>query len=126
MSKVITTPKRNRFTAKRKQEIVLRILRGESLDVLSRELSIPAATLSQWRDTFLEAGLSGLKSQPKDHRDDRIKELERKIDQITMDNELLYAKIDQLETKTPFIKRRLKRCMSDALSPHQNLTRSLN
>ena len=109
MSKVITTPKRNRFTAKRKQEIVLRILRGESLDVLSRELSIPAATLSQWRDTFLEAGLSGLKSQPKDHRDDRIKELERKIGQITMDNELLYAKIDQMEEKTPFIKRRLKR-----------------
>ena len=84
------------------------ILRGESLDVLSRELSIPAATLSQWRDTFLEAGLSSLKSRPKDYRDDRIKELERKIGQITVDNELLYAKIDQMETKTPFIKRRMR------------------
>ena len=33
-------------------------------DWVSRELGVTAATLSQWRDTFLEAGESGLRPQP--------------------------------------------------------------
>jgi len=40
---------------------VSRLLRGEDLDALSRELRVTAAELSQWRDAFLassEAGLS--------------------------------------------------------------------
>ena len=48
-----------RWSAKRKQEVVLRLLRGESLDALSRETGQPAAVLSRWRDAFLEAGLAG-------------------------------------------------------------------
>ena len=44
--------KRRRITAKRKQEIVLRILRGEALDILSRELDIPAEKLTRWREAF--------------------------------------------------------------------------
>ena len=105
-----TQPKRQRrFTAQRKQEVVLRLLRGEALDLLSRELSLPASTLSAWRDSFLKSGLHGLKSKPKDDRDERIRELERKVGQITMDNELLYAKIEKMETMSPFVSRRLKR-----------------
>ena len=42
-----------RWSAKRKQAVVLRLLRGESLDALSRETGQPAAVLSQWRDEFL-------------------------------------------------------------------------
>ena len=45
-----------RWSAKRKQEVVLRLLRGESLDALSRETDVPAGDLSSWRDEFLEAG----------------------------------------------------------------------
>ena len=37
------------FFSKRKVEIVLRMLRGESLDELSRELAVPASRLSEWR-----------------------------------------------------------------------------
>src|SRR4051794_25535808 len=44
---------RRRMSARRKQEAVLRLLRGEDLERLSRELSITAAELSGWRDTFL-------------------------------------------------------------------------
>ncbi len=109
MSNEKPSSKRKRFTAQRKQEVVLRILRGEPLDLISRELSVPVGILSQWRDSFLESGLNGLKSKPRDDRDERIKELERKIGQITMDNELLYAKIDKMEAKVPFVPRRLKR-----------------
>ena len=43
------------MSAKRKQSAVLRLLRGEDLELLSRELSVPAAELSAWRDAFLQA-----------------------------------------------------------------------
>ena len=99
--------KQKRFTAQRKQEVVLRLLKGEPIELLSRELSVPAATLSEWRETFLTSALNGLKSKPK--RDERIKELERKVGQITMDNELLYAKTEKMEESSPFVPRRLKR-----------------
>ena len=53
-----------RFWARHKIQAVLRLLRGEDIDLVSRELGVTAATLSQWRDTFLEAGESGLKPHP--------------------------------------------------------------
>ena len=49
-----------RWLAKRKQEVVLHLLRGESLDALSRETGQPAAVLSAWREEFLERGLAAL------------------------------------------------------------------
>lgn len=39
-----------RWSATRKQEVVLRLLRGESLDAVSRETGVPAGNLSSWRD----------------------------------------------------------------------------
>ena len=47
---------RGRWSSRRKQEVVLRILRSEDLDSLSRELGVKAARLAQWRDEFLAAG----------------------------------------------------------------------
>src|SRR4051794_40902685 len=44
---------RGRFSSPRKTAAVLRLLRGEDLELLSRELGITAATLSGWRDDFL-------------------------------------------------------------------------
>ena len=41
---------RGRWSAKRKFAAVLRLLRGEDLETLSRELGVTAATLSGWRD----------------------------------------------------------------------------
>ena len=39
-----------------KAEAVLRLLHGEELDALSRELGVTAATLAQWRERFLAGG----------------------------------------------------------------------
>ena len=55
---------RGRFSARRKTEAVLRLLRGEDLDTLSRELGVTAATLSGWRDSFLDGGTAAMKSRP--------------------------------------------------------------
>jgi transposase len=41
-------------------EAVLRLLRGEELDALSRELGVMAATLAGWKEAFLGAGLASI------------------------------------------------------------------
>lgn len=103
------TPRQRRMSAKRKQEAVLRVLRGEDLELVSRDLGVTAADLSGWRDSFLEAGAASLKSRPEDDRDKTIKALHAKVGEITMANELLEAKIDRMEAGAPFRLRRLKR-----------------
>jgi hypothetical protein len=37
-------------------DVVLRLLRGEPLDVLSRELQVEAHRLAAWREDILEGG----------------------------------------------------------------------
>ena len=63
--------RKGRFSARRKRVTVLRLLRGEDLESVSRELSITAARASQWRDKFLAAGQAGLKSRATEAVDGR-------------------------------------------------------
>lgn len=98
-----------RMTAGRKRDAVLRLLRGEPLEIVARDLSVTAADLSAWRDAFLEAGAASLKVRPRDDRDEKIDRLQSKLGEVLMDNELLYAKIDRLEVGAPFAARRSKR-----------------
>jgi hypothetical protein len=42
---------------------VVRLLRGEPLEIVARELSVTAADLSGWRDAFVEAGAARLKAR---------------------------------------------------------------
>jgi hypothetical protein len=97
---------RGRFSAKRKSDAVLRLLRGEDLELLSRELGVTAATLSGWRDDFLAAGQAALKSRPADGRDDEIARLRAKVGELTMDNELL---LQRCRAERPFAPTRRKR-----------------
>lgn len=101
-------PRQRRMSAQRKQEAVLRVLRGEDLELVSREVGTTAAALSGWRDDFLAAGAASLKSRPEDDKDRQIKALHAKVGEITMANELLEAKIDRLEAGVPFRHRRLR------------------
>ena len=86
-----------RFSAKRKLQAVQRLLGGESLEAVSRDLGVPVARLSEWRDQALAAAESSLKAQPRDQRDDEIERLKNKLGDITMDNELLQEKVQRLE-----------------------------
>ena len=47
-----------RMSRQRKRDAVLRLLRGEDLETVSRSLGVTAATLTGWRDAFLAAGES--------------------------------------------------------------------
>ena len=101
-----------RMTAGRKRDAVLRVLRGEPLEIVARELAVTAADLSGWREAFLDAGSAGLKSRARDDRDETIDRLRTKVGELTMDTELFQAKIERLEVGgggRPFGLRRSKR-----------------
>jgi hypothetical protein len=100
---------RRRMSARRKQEAVLSLLRGENLELLSRELGVTAAEVSGWRDQFLAGGEASLKSRPADARDVEIGRLQAKVGELTMTTELLGAKIERLETARPLASRRSRR-----------------
>jgi transposase len=98
-----------RMSARRKQDAVRRLLRGEDLELVSRELAVTAAELSGWREAFLAGGEASLRSRPADARDDAISRLKEKVGDLTMANELLEAKIARLETARPLARRRSRR-----------------
>jgi transposase len=53
-----------RMSRSRKTAPVLRLLRSEDLETVSRSLGVTAATLSGWRDAFLVAGEAALTTEP--------------------------------------------------------------
>ena len=92
---------RGRYTVKRKSETVLRLLKGEDLDTLSRELGVTAATVSAWRDAFMAGAEANLKSRDPTPADDDNLRLKAKVGELTMENELLREKATKLEVNAP-------------------------
>ncbi len=83
-----------RWSAKRKTEIVLRLLRGEALDEVSRDTQVPAHQLEEWQRRFLDGGQRGLRSR----RDPEERELtlaKAKIGDLTMRLELAEGLIEK-------------------------------
>ena len=97
---------RGRWSSRRKTEVVLRALRGEDLDALSRELGVTAGTIGQWREQFLTGGQAAVRSRPADERDDELGRLRAKIGELTMENELLRERARRAEADGPFGRRR--------------------
>lgn len=75
---------RGRFNSTRKLDAVLRLLRGEELDALSRELGVAAATLAGWKESFLAAGQAGLKARQPDVRDEENGRLKALVGDLTL------------------------------------------
>src|SRR3954470_10663223 len=85
-----------RWSARRKQEVVLRLFRGEGLDALARETGQAAGTLSRWREEFLAAGREGLKSRPRPVEDRALADAQRKIGELAMDNDILRGLLEEI------------------------------
>ncbi len=81
-----TGEERGRWSSKKKMAAVLRLLKGEDLDALSRELRVNAATLSSWREVFLANGLAGLKSRDADAR--KIGQLQKALGETALNLEI--------------------------------------
>jgi hypothetical protein len=102
-----------RWSARRKAEIVLRLLKGESVDAVSRETQQTAAKLTEWRDAFLAGAEAGLKGRAEHdeheaHHEER-RRLQAKIGEQAMEIELLYERCHKLEAGLPPGQRRSKR-----------------
>src|SRR6187397_1487294 len=85
------------------------LMRGEPLELVARETNVSIARLTEWRDRALAGAATALKERERDDRDDEIARLKSKVGEITMDNELLNAKIAALEGKRPLAHRRSRR-----------------
>ncbi len=55
-----------RWSVRRKQEIVLRLLRGEPIEAITREIGIEPYRLERWRDRALTGMAAGLKERADD------------------------------------------------------------
>ena len=95
-----------RMSRRRKRDAVLRLLRGEDLETVSRSLGVTAATLSGWRDAFLAAGEASLASRPADRGGLENKRLKARLGEMLLERELLEAKIAALEEGRPLARRR--------------------
>lgn len=93
-----------RWRAKRKAEVVLRLLRGESLDALSRQTAVPVPRLEEWRTQALSGIEAALQMRaPDDPAQLRLDEANRRIGELSMEVELLRARC---EKQGPFAGRR--------------------
>ena len=94
-----------RWSVRRKEGVVMRLLRGESLDLLARETGQPAGRISMWREEFLAAGREGLKARPAPVEDRRLADAQRKVGELTMELDILRALNDEMDRRPPFPRR---------------------
>ncbi len=98
-----------RMSRQRKTAAVLRLLRGEDLETVSRALGVTAATLTTWRDAFLAAGEAALATRPADGEQFESVWLKAKRGEVMIERDLLHEKIAALEGGRPLDRRRPKR-----------------
>ncbi len=95
-----------RWSTGRKRDVVLRVLRGESLDALSREVGVEIYRLEEWRERAL-AGLEfGLKNRQGEPLAEALDAAKRHIGELSMENELLRERARSAEKRFPLAMRR--------------------
>ena len=97
-----------RMSRQRKTAAVLRLLRGEDLETVSRELGVTAATLTGWRDAFLAGGGAALTTRVATGEELESERLKAKLGAALIERDLLNEKIALLEAGRPFARKRHK------------------
>src|SRR5947199_7789296 len=84
-----------RWSVSRKRDVVLRLLRGEAAEDLSRELGVPLYKLERWRQKA-EAALDGaLKERETDAATGELATAMQRIVELSMEVELLRSRIER-------------------------------
>ena len=81
-----------RWTAGRKREVVLRLLRGESVDAISRELGVEIYRIERWRARALGGIDNSLRERDGDPVQVELDSAMKRIGELSMENELLRAR----------------------------------
>jgi transposase len=97
-----------RMSRQRKSAAVLRLLRGEDLETVSRELGVTAARLTGWHDAFLAGGEAALTNRAATGEELESERLKAKLGTALIERDLLQEKIALLEAGRPFARRRRK------------------
>ncbi len=95
-----------RWSAGRKRDVVLRVLRGESLDALSREVGVEIYRLEEWRERALAGLEGGLKNRQGDPLAEALDAAKRHIGELSMEIELLRERARSAEKRFPLAMRR--------------------
>jgi transposase len=95
-----------RMSRQRKSAAVLRLLRGEDLETVSRELGVTAATLTGWHDAFLAGGEAALTTRAATGEELESERLKARLGAALIERDLLNEKIAILERARPFARRR--------------------
>ncbi|WP_449370930.1 hypothetical protein [Thiomonas sp.] len=95
-----------RWSAARKKAVVLRLLRGEPVDAISREVSVPIYKLEGWRDRALVGIDAGLREREGDPVERQLGEANRRIGELVMEVEILRK---ERQAKHPLVGRRSSR-----------------
>ena len=82
-----------RWTVTRKREVALRLLRGEPMDALSRELGVEIHRLEEWKNKALAGIDASLRERDGDPLEKELQSARGKIGELMMDNELLREKM---------------------------------
>jgi len=91
-------PPKGRWSVRRKSEVILRMLAGESVDSLSRELGVEPYRLERWRDKALSGMEAGLKEREGDPVSQELDRAMKKIGELSMENELLRKRCEAQES----------------------------
>ena len=83
-----------RWTVARKREVVLRLLRDEPVQLLSRQLGVEIFRLEQWREKAIGGIDASLKQRKGDPVQAELDSAMKRIGELTMQVELLEAKTE--------------------------------
>ena len=78
-----------RWSARAKTEIVLRLLKGEEIGTVSRETQVPMHELERWRRLFVEGGTNGFKRRDAPGAERELKRVQAKVGELTMKLEIV-------------------------------------
>jgi transposase-like protein len=82
-----------RWSPGRKKGVVLRLLRGEPIDAVSREIGVQIFTLEQWRKEGLAGLEAALKRRTSAPEQIQLDEAMKRVGELTMEVELLRKRI---------------------------------
>jgi transposase-like protein len=82
-----------RWTAKRRAALVLRVLKGEmSVPKAARQHGLRVGDVEHWQDQYLRAAENGLRRRPNDEealKDEQIKKLQQKVGELVVEKAVL-------------------------------------
>jgi ribosomal 50S subunit-associated protein YjgA (DUF615 family) len=96
------------MSRRRKTAAVVRLLRGEDLETVSRALGVTAAALTSWREVFLAAGEAALATRPGQGEELEAGRLKGRLGEALIERDLLREKVAALEAGRPLARRRRK------------------